>query len=80
MWEDPKFGTTVTLPSEWVYPGRPGFYLGHLEMGDDAAFADESVNTLPAAPSNQTIAFESALPMLVPLTCSVAERSGSNSS
>jgi hypothetical protein len=27
-------------------------------MGDDAAFADESVNTLPAAPSNQTIAFE----------------------
>jgi len=58
MWEDPKFGTTITLPSVWVYPGRPGFYLGHLEMGDDAAFADESVNTLPAAPSNQTIAFE----------------------
>jgi hypothetical protein len=42
-WGDTMYGTTVTLPGEWVYPGRPGFYVGHLEMGDDAEFTDESV-------------------------------------
>jgi hypothetical protein len=45
-WGDAMFGTTITLPTEWVYPGRPGFYVGHLEMGDDAEFTDESVTTL----------------------------------
>jgi hypothetical protein len=42
-WGDSMFGATITLPPEWVYPGRPGFYVGHLETGDDAEFTDESV-------------------------------------
>ena len=45
-WGDAMFGTTTTLPAEWVYAGRPGFYVGHLEMGDDAEFTDESVTGL----------------------------------
>jgi len=45
-WGDAMFGTTTTLPAEWVYAGRPGFYVGHLEMGDDAEFTDESVTEL----------------------------------
>ena len=49
-WGDAEFGTTVTLPSEWVYPGRPGFYVGHLETGADAEFTDESVVTLTQWP------------------------------
>lgn len=45
-WGDPMFGATITLPAEWVYAGRPGFYVGHLRSGDYAVFADESIVTL----------------------------------
>ena len=45
-WGDAGYGTTITLPTEWVYAGRPGFYVGHLEAGDDALFTDESAATL----------------------------------
>ncbi len=45
-WGDAIFGTTITLPAEWVYAGRPGFYVGHLDTGDDAEFTDESVTAL----------------------------------
>jgi hypothetical protein len=49
-WGDASFGATVTLPDHWVYAGRPGFYVGHLETGDDAEFTDESVATLRPDP------------------------------
>jgi hypothetical protein len=40
------FGTRITLPSERVYEGQPGFYVGHLESGDFARFEDESVDAI----------------------------------
>lgn len=46
-WDDPLFGTRITLPSEWVYEGQPGFSVGHLESGDFARFEDESIVTTP---------------------------------
>jgi len=46
-WGDSTFGATITLPSEWIYSGQPGFYVGHLESGDYACFSDESMTTLP---------------------------------
>ena len=49
-WDDDAFGTTITLPADWVYEGRPGFYLGHLETGDDAEFTDQSVTAWPPDP------------------------------
>jgi hypothetical protein len=39
-WGDPARGGTVTLPSGWVYPGHTGWYIGHLNPGDDAWFSD----------------------------------------
>jgi len=46
-WDDPLFGGRVTLSPEWVYAGRPGFYVGHLGAGSYALFEDESVLQLP---------------------------------
>lgn len=37
-WTDPGFGTSFTLPRGWVYPGRSGWYAGHLRGGDATSF------------------------------------------
>ncbi len=34
---DSRFGLAVTLPPEWVFAGRPGFYVGHLATGASTA-------------------------------------------
>jgi len=39
-WDDPGYTGAVTLPSEWVYPGTTGWYLGHLTPGGFAELAD----------------------------------------
>ncbi len=39
-WGDGLHGGTVVLPDGWVYPGRAGWYLGHLGAGDVARFDD----------------------------------------
>lgn len=38
-WDDPKHTGTVRLPDGWEYPGRAGWYVGHLEPGATAGFA-----------------------------------------
>ncbi len=39
-WGDPFHGGSVTLPGGWVYPGRAGWYIGHLQPGAAARFDD----------------------------------------
>lgn len=39
-WGDRSHGGSVTVPSGWVYPGRAGWYIGHLEPGDAVRFSD----------------------------------------
>jgi hypothetical protein len=39
-WDDPAHTGSITLPSEWVYPGTTGWYLGHLSPGGFAEFTD----------------------------------------
>jgi hypothetical protein len=37
-WTDPGYGASFALPPAWVYPGRAGWYVGHLVRGDQAGF------------------------------------------
>jgi len=39
-WGDDSHGGSVTLPPEWVYPGKAGWYIGHLEPGGRASFTN----------------------------------------
>lgn len=32
-WEDPTFTRHVSIPADWVVPGRTGLYIAHLEPG-----------------------------------------------
>src|SRR5262249_62418260 len=48
-WGDSSHGGTVSLPGGWVYPGQPGFYIGHLQPGDQAMFSE-----LDAGPVSNT--------------------------
>lgn len=29
-WGDPSYGGTAKVPADWVFPGRSGWYIGHL--------------------------------------------------
>ena len=49
VWGDSSHGGTVSLPGGWVYPGQPGFYIGHLQPGDQAMFSE-----LDAGPVSNT--------------------------
>jgi hypothetical protein len=37
-WDDPRYGTSVTLPAGWDAPGRPGWYIGHLSPGESVGY------------------------------------------
>jgi hypothetical protein len=39
-WGDRSHGGAVTLPDEWVYPGKAGWYIGHLAPGGFADFSN----------------------------------------
>ena len=39
-WGDSRHGSSVGLPAEWVYPGRAGWYIGHLPVGGFADFGN----------------------------------------
>jgi hypothetical protein len=41
-WGDPTHGGSVGLPADWVYPGRAGWFVGHLDPGDTTVFTDLS--------------------------------------
>lgn len=39
-WGDPRYGAAYRLPPEWVYPGRTGWYAGHVGPGETMTFDD----------------------------------------
>jgi hypothetical protein len=39
-WGDPAHGGSVHLPSSWVYPGKSGWYVGHIPPGGFGAMTD----------------------------------------
>ena len=39
-WEDPTHTRQASLPGRFVYPGRPGWYVGHLPVGESIEYAD----------------------------------------
>jgi hypothetical protein len=53
-WGDPAYSGSVGLPVGWNYPGVPGWYAGHLSVGEQLAFtaiaAGPVVPTPPTSP------------------------------
>lgn len=45
-WNDPTASRSLVLPSDWVFDGQPGLYIGHLEANDWAVFTDTVTGTL----------------------------------
>jgi hypothetical protein len=41
---DPYRGGSVFLPTGWTYPGKPGWYIGHLQPGTDSTLTDLTVS------------------------------------
>jgi hypothetical protein len=39
-WDDPDNTFRLQVPSEWVYEGKPGVYLGHLSPDERSTFSD----------------------------------------
>ncbi|HYI62844.1 MAG TPA: DUF4214 domain-containing protein [Acidimicrobiales bacterium] len=33
-WGDARYGSSVVVPPDWVFPGRSGWYIGHLAPGE----------------------------------------------
>lgn len=38
-WGDPRYGTSVQLGADWVYPSVAGWYVGHAQAGEHTSFA-----------------------------------------
>ena len=51
-WGDPDHTGVVTLPPDWVYAGRPGAYVGHLQPGESTSFSDTVTKDLPGGPGD----------------------------
>lgn len=47
MWSDPAYTATATVPQAWVYPGRPGWYAGHLAAGQRIVYTGLATGQLP---------------------------------
>ncbi len=45
-WDDPVHSGSVRLPAEWVYPGKAGWYVGHLAPGQSTSYADLTLDRL----------------------------------
>jgi hypothetical protein len=41
-WGDPAHGGSAMLPGGWAYAGKAGWFIGHLQPHDTAAFTDLS--------------------------------------
>jgi hypothetical protein len=48
-WDDPAFTAKASVPPEWVYAGRPGWYVGHLAAGQRLVSSDLAVSALPSS-------------------------------
>jgi hypothetical protein len=56
-WGDPSHGGSVTLPAGWIYPGKAGWYIGHVPAGGSAGFTNLSTSaTLGRATQTTTVA------------------------
>lgn len=44
QWGDRSHGGTVKLPAGWIYPGRAGWYIGHVPPGGSAGFTNLSTS------------------------------------
>lgn len=47
-WDDPAYTASATVPADWVYAGRPGWYTGHLRAGQRIVYTDLAVAALQA--------------------------------
>jgi hypothetical protein len=47
-WNDPTHTGAVRVPLAWVYPGKAGWYLGHLAPGHSATMVDLVLDRLEA--------------------------------
>jgi hypothetical protein len=45
-WDDPLHAAAIDLPAGWTFPGRAGFYAGHLLAGTSTAFRDLATTDL----------------------------------
>lgn len=45
-WDDPVRSGAVRLPIQWVYPGKAGWYVGHLTPGHSTTMADLMLDRL----------------------------------
>lgn len=52
-WHDPSHAGAVTLPPEWVYPGKAGWYAGHVDPGRTLAMDDLETSALALVPERQ---------------------------
>lgn len=48
-WGHPRRGGAFELPPGWVFEGKAGFYVGHLEEGGHALFTDLATRSLTTA-------------------------------
>jgi hypothetical protein len=48
-WDDASAVQQVNLPAGWDYPGRAGWYIGHLNAGDVDTFTDMQTWSLTGA-------------------------------
>jgi hypothetical protein len=49
-WGDPAYGGSVALPTGWNYPGVPGWYAGHLGVGDQITFTGLTAEPVTPVP------------------------------
>jgi hypothetical protein len=45
-WTDPRYTGKATVPADWVYPGRPGWFSGHLKAGQAMNYTNIETKTL----------------------------------
>ena len=45
-WDDPIHTGAVRIPIEWVYPGKAGWYVGHLGPAEAAEFTELTLDRL----------------------------------
>jgi hypothetical protein len=46
-WDDPSHSGRVRLPPGWTYPGKPGWYTGHIPARGTAGHTGLATTTLP---------------------------------
>jgi hypothetical protein len=51
-WGDPKFGYSVQVPSDWVFAGRPGAYIGHIAPGGSAKLTSLTTSQITGTPGD----------------------------